>query len=121
MRATVMNGATTAQYLRQVLQAIPEVPILLLWDRAPWHFGPAIQQVLATNERLEVMHFPVASPDLNPQEHVWKAVRRAISHHHTKPRLAALADQFKQHLNTTTFGSSFWEQYGFNLICPLFK
>src|ERR671918_2075507 len=35
MRTTTMNGAPTAQYLAQILDALPEVPILLLWDRAP--------------------------------------------------------------------------------------
>jgi transposase len=78
MRATVMNAATTAQHLVQILQVVPEVPLLLLWDRAPWHFGPPIREVLAANPRLEVMYFPVAAPDLNPQEHVWKATRRAV-------------------------------------------
>jgi hypothetical protein len=107
LRAKVINGATTASHL--------------LWDRAPWHFGPAIQPVLAAQERLQVMHFPVAAPELNPQEQVWKAVRRAISHHHPVARLAALADPFEEHLNTTTCGSSFLERYGFNLICPMFK
>src|ERR671918_498315 len=46
MRAEVMNAAATAQHLQQILQAIPEVPILLLWDRGPWHFGPPIREVL---------------------------------------------------------------------------
>jgi transposase len=85
MRTTTMNGATTSEYLKQVLDAVPEVPILLLWDRAPWHFGPPIREVVAANPRLEVRHFPVASPDLNPQEQVWKATRRAVSHNHTVP------------------------------------
>jgi hypothetical protein len=40
MRSDVMNAAAKAQHLKQILQAIPEVPILLLWDRGPWHFGP---------------------------------------------------------------------------------
>jgi len=47
--------------------------------------------------RLEIMYSPVAAPDLNPQEHVWKAVRRAVSHNHVTPRLPELADRFEQH------------------------
>jgi len=31
------------------------VPILLLWDRAPWHRGKAIDQVLEENSRLEII------------------------------------------------------------------
>jgi transposase len=121
MRSDVMNAAATARHLEQILQAIPEVPLLLLWDRGPWHSGQPIQEVLAANPRLELMSFPVATPDLNPQEHVWKATRRAISHNHTMPRLAELADRFEQHLSSTTFASSFLDHYGFNIISPMFK
>jgi hypothetical protein len=121
MRADVMNAAATAQHLKQILQAVPEVPILLLWDRGPWHFGPPIRAVLEANPRLEVMHFPVAAPDLNPQEHVWKAARRAVSHNHTMPRLYQLADGFEHHLSSTIFESSFLDYYGFNAISPMFR
>gem|GEM_PF-7098491 len=31
----------------------PDVPILLLWDRAPWHRGSEIQGVLHANPRLD--------------------------------------------------------------------
>jgi transposase len=121
MRSTVMNAETTAQHLQQILDTAPDVPILLLWDRAPWHRGQPIRDVLEANPRLEVMCFPVATPDLNPQEHVWKATRRAASHNHLTPRLPELADQFEQHLTSNTFESSFLDRYGFNAICPMFK
>jgi hypothetical protein len=121
MRSEVMNAAATAQHLEQILQAVPDVPILLLWDRGPWHFGPSIRQVLEANPRLEVMHFPVAAPDLNPQEHVWKAARRAVSHNHTIPRLPELADRFEKQLTSTIFESSFLDHYGFNPISLMFN
>lgn len=120
-RGKLMNAAATAEHVKQVLEAVPEGPILLLWDRAPWHHGEPIREVLEINPRLELMEFPVASPDLNPQEQVWKATRRAVSHNHQTPRLPELADKFEEHLRTTTFESSFLERYGFNLIRPVFK
>jgi len=119
-RSPVMNAETSAQHLKQILAAVPERPILLLWDRAPWHFGPPIRDVLEANPRLEIMHFPVASPDLNPQEHVWKATRQAVSHHHLIPRLPELADQFESHLTSNTFESSFLDRYAFKAICMMF-
>jgi transposase len=54
----------------------------MLWDRARWHGGEPVRQVLAAYSRLEVIKLPVAAPDLNPQEQVWKATRRAVSHNH---------------------------------------
>ena len=121
MPSTKMNAEATVQHLEQILEAIPQGPVLLLWDRGPWHRGPRIQEVLEANPRLEVMFFPVAAPDLNPQEHVWKATRQAVSHNHTLTRLADLANQFEGHLSATTFESSFLDTYGFNEVCSRFK
>jgi transposase len=120
-RTPVMNAATTAEHLLQILETIPERPILLFWDRAPWHSGQPIRDVLASHPRLEIMRFPVAAPELNPQEHVWKAVRRAVSHNHAQRRLPELADQIEKHLTTETFGSSFLDHYGLNTIRPMFN
>lgn len=119
-RAETMDAEATAIHLQQILAAVPQVPILLLWDRAPWHFGQPIRQVLEANPRLQIMLLPVAAPDLNPQEHVWKAARSAVSHNHFTPRLPQLADNFESYLTSTTFHSSFLDLFGFNSICPMF-
>ncbi len=80
-----------------------------------------MRHVLADNPRLELVRFPTASPDLNPQEHVWKTMRRAVSHNHAVPRLPALADQFEAHLRATAFSSSFLNTYGYHLVCPMLR
>ena len=77
--------------------------------------------MLEANPRLEILFLPVAAPELNPQEHVWKATRRAVSHNHTIPRLPELADRFQQHLVSNTFESSFLDRYGYNEICANFN
>lgn len=120
-RGPVMNAEATAQHLVHILKAIPEQPILLFWDRAPWHSGQPIRDVLAANPRLEIMRFPVAAPELNPQEHVWKAVRRAVSHNHTQRHLPELADRIEKHLTTETFQSSFLDHYGLTAVYPMFN
>ena len=120
LQAEKMNAQTTAQHLEQLLAAYPDVPLLLLWDRAPWHRGAAIRAVLAANPRLEIVQFPVAAPELNPQEHVWKATREAVSHNHTDRPLATLAARFNAHLTDTTFPVSFLEHRGFYTVHPRF-
>lgn len=119
MRATTMNSATTAEHLQNLLDLYPDDDILLFWDRAPWHRGDAVRELLAGNPRLEVIFFPPASPELNPHEQVWKATRRAISHNHTMTRMPELADKFERHLESTTFPSSFLDKYGYTAICPM--
>lgn len=117
----VMNAEATALHLETLLEKFPEVPILLFWDRAPWHRGAAIAQVLTANPRLQTVFFPTAAPELNPQEHVWKAVRTAISHNHEETQLQSLVERFQQHLDDTTFDYSFVEKYDFESLCARFK
>jgi transposase len=124
-RSDEMNAEATASHLRQVLEALPDCPILLLWDRAPWHRdaairSAAIRRLLAKHPRLEVMRFPVAAPEPSPQEQVWKATRQAVSHNHDRSRLDRLADSFERHLKTTRFPCSLLERYGFTAVRPMF-
>jgi hypothetical protein len=65
MRTPVMNAEVTAQHLNKLLQTYPDDLILLFWDRARWHRGPSVEQILRDNPRLEVVFFPVASPEMN--------------------------------------------------------
>jgi transposase len=119
LRSEHFNAETTAHHLQQLLDSYPAHPILLLWDRAKWHQGEPIRELLEANPRLEIMWFPVASPDLNPQEQVWKLTRRAVSHNHLIPKLPDLADKFEQHLKSHTFESSFLDRYGYSALRPM--
>jgi len=75
------TSTMTANFLMILLVLFPS-PILLLLDRAPWHLGE-VTDLIDQTERLQVMYFPPACPQLNPQEHIWERARDAISHNHT--------------------------------------
>ena len=120
MRSDIMNAEVSAQYLEMLLEKNPNEPIILFWDRAPWHRGKPIDKVLTENSRLEIIFFPTASPDLNPQEHVWKAVRKKVSHNHLEARLPELADRFLNKLNSGIFKDTFLTRYRYNAIRPIF-
>jgi transposase len=121
MQSPTMNAEASALFLQKLLTAIPEVPIILLGDRAPWHRGSEITEILDTNPRLQIIRFPTAAPDLNPQEHVWKATRQVVSHNHAPKKLDTLAQDFEAHLTSTTFPCSFLHKFDYPSICMLFK
>jgi transposase len=108
-----MNGENTVHFLKHLLDCIPQRPILLLWDRAPWHKGIA-RQFVDAHERLEMMYFPPACPDLNPQEHVWKHTREAVGHLHDYRHLSHLRQAFQTHLEQTSFRFNWIDKY-----CPV--
>lgn len=117
-RSTELNNTMSAQQLQEILDRHPARRIVLLWDRAKWHRGPAIRKLVAENPRLQLIEFPTPAPDLNPQEQVSKQTRRTVSHNHIFPKLPELADRFEQHLRSNHFSSTFLERYGYNLVCP---
>jgi len=45
--------ALTVHFLRHLLSCFPQQPILLLLDRAPWHRGQALAQLLKEEPRLQ--------------------------------------------------------------------
>lgn len=121
LRTDLMNAKATVLFLERLLESYPTQPLLLLWDRAPWHRGAAIKQLLAAHPRLEVIYLPVAAPDLNPQEQVWKATRTAVSHNHRQTQLDQLADAFEQHLHSTAFASTLLLKHNYPCLCSMFS
>lgn len=111
------NSETTAIFLRHLLYCYPNQPILLLWDRASWHKGEAVQRVLRENPRLQTLFFPPASPDLNPQEHVWSQARAAVSHNHHFSHFHLLVKAFLDHLSKTLFHFDWLDKYAPPVLC----
>lgn len=121
LRSDIMKNEVSALFLLRVLSAYPDKPILLLWDRAPWHKGAAIRSVLSANPRLEIRWFPPGCPELNPQEHVWKAAREAVSHNHRFAHLPTLADAFEAYIDKTCFPCSLLDEHDYPRICTISK
>jgi transposase len=106
-----MTGATTADFLRDLLRCYPTQPVLLLWDRASWHKSAVVQQVIADHPRLTTVFFPPASPHLNPQEHVWSQARAAVSHNHTCATFSQLIRAFLNFLSSNLFPFAWLNRY----------
>jgi transposase len=88
-----------AGFLSQLSRYYRDQKILLIHDRAPYHRGRAIDEVVKAAEgRLMLMPQPRYSPEFNPQERIWKWLRRVVTHDHwfeTLPEeLQAIRDFF---------------------------
>jgi len=67
----------------------------------------------------EILHFPPVTPELDPQEQVWKAATRAVSHNHDQRRLPDLAQLFADNLTGTTFQYSLLGKYKHSTLCAM--
>ena len=114
-----LDSQTTLHFLDHLLTVFPVQPILLFLDRATWHRGAAIRAFLTEHPRLQLLYFPPACPQLNPQEHVWKQARQAVSHNHSFLTLAALRNAFARFLDTTLFHFHWLEKFAPVILCHL--
>jgi transposase len=109
----------TCHFLSHLLACLPQQPILLLWDRVPWHRGAALGRWLADHPRLQFVYFPPACPDLNPQEHVWELTRDAVSHNHSRTDFGDLCAAFLRHLDSTLFPIDWLSRYAPSVLYEL--
>jgi len=79
-KTDLQNMYVTVDILKKVRGFYPTQKIILYWDNAGWHRGSAVQEWITQDGNLRVVHFPTYAPELNPQEHVWKSGREAVTH-----------------------------------------
>jgi transposase len=81
--------------------------VLLVWDGATHHLG-AVKDWLSQNPGVvELFKFPPYCPDLNPQEHVWKALRAELATIVHRVTYSQLIDRACRFLTTQTFDYDF--------------
>lgn len=105
------NMYETCKVLKKIRKFYPNKKILLLWDGAGWHRGSAVTEFIENDGRIKAYHFPPYAPELNPQEHVWKKGREAITHNVFIEKIDKTTDAFVEFLNDTTFNYRLFE-YG---------
>jgi transposase len=97
------NMHMTVEVLKEVRKIYPHQKILLFWDGAGWHRGSKVQDFIKEDGSIETIYFPPYSPEENPQEHVWKAGRAAVTHNTFIPDIEKATNDFVAYLNHQTF------------------
>lgn len=97
------NMYITRDQLIKLRQIYPDKHLVVLWDNAGWHRGSEVIKWITEDKNTEVVYFPPYSPDLNPQERVWKAGRTAITHNKQITDIQGTVETFKTHLESHTF------------------
>lgn len=82
--------------------------ILICLDGAGFHRSNKLKQYLEENKGIfELLRFPTYSPELNPQEHVWKALRKEINKVKGKYSFSETVDKACRFLLTQKFDYRF--------------
>jgi transposase len=108
-KAEWQNSTITCEILEKLCQIYEGKDILLNWDNAPWHKSKEVRKWLSeTKHKIHLLAFPPYSPDLNPQEHVWKTGRSNVTHNTFIEDIDKATDEFVNYLNNTCFAYDFF-------------
>jgi hypothetical protein len=66
-----VSAQTMSLFLTEVAQRHPDEFVLMVMDQAGWHLASE----LVVPENMRLMFLPPYSPELNPAEHLWEALR----------------------------------------------
>lgn len=79
------------RFLQHLLRHIPG-KVLVIWDGAPIHRGQPIKDFLAGGgaERIQLEQLPSYAPELNPDEGIWRYLKRVELKNVVCPTLADL-------------------------------
>jgi len=97
------NMYKTVETLAEMRKEYPDKKILILWDQAGWYKRSKTQECIGADGNVETIYFPRSAPDENPQEHVWKAGRAAVTHIRFVPDVKNTALELAEHLNKNRF------------------
>lgn len=80
----------------------PQRKVILFVDNDKAHDAKAVRMLLANHtQRLQLEWLPAYTPELNPQEDIWRHMRRRVTHNHYFEQLGSLLaalDHFHQAL-----------------------
>ena len=102
----------TVRFLRKLEKEYQGKKVLLIWDGAPWHRGKVRDYLKEKGKKwwLEIIYFPAYSPDLNPQEHVWKLAKQTCTHN-SEDSFEVKVKRFYRFLKRKKFVTNFLEKY----------
>ena len=90
------------RFLKKLLKYYKKVFIII--DNASWHHAKIIRKFLRKNkQRLKIEYFPAYSPEYNPSEQCWKAVKKNLITTRLFLSVEGLGDQIKEFFRKTFF------------------
>ncbi len=77
-----VNTNVLMEFLNQISAQHPRRKVAVIMDQAPCHTAKRIKALNGESSRLRVFHLPPYSPDLNPDEKVWRHMKHVSLKNH---------------------------------------
>jgi transposase len=108
------DADATIRWMESVLEECPRGKIVVWLDSAPHLVHEEVEEWLDRQKRIGVIRFPRYTPEENPKEGTWKAMKQEASAHRwhpTKESLSEAIDKFYQRAKRHTV--NFLQRFGY--------
>jgi len=78
-----INSKIIIEFINQIIRSHPRRKVALIMDNAPCHKSKAVQEYFANNKKIRLFYLPPYSPELNPDEKVWRHLKHVKIKNHT--------------------------------------
>jgi len=108
------DSDATIEWLEMMLVEHPTGQILLWIDGASHHTSDEVEEWLEAHRRLTIIRFPAYTPEENPKEATWKAMKEEVAHHHWYDSMADLRKAIDDYYQTTKQHTvNFLQKFGY--------
>lgn len=114
MSIDFQDADATIRWFELVKEACPRGQVVVWLDSAPHLVHEEVEEWLGRQSRLRVIRFPTYTPEENPKEATWKALKEEASAHRwhpTRQSLSEAIDEFYQSAKRHTV--NFLQRFGY--------
>lgn len=106
------NSKNTVDVLKGLEKYYKNKDVLLIWDGSPCHRGEVKKYLKQKPKhfKLQIMYFPPYSPQLNPQERIWKDGKNYACHN-SESSFEDKLYKFFTYVTTKKFNTNFLQKY----------
>jgi transposase len=94
------NKESFLKFIKRMVTHAEGRKIFLIVDNARYHHAKIVSSWVEQNsEKIELCFLPPYSPNLNPQENVWRITKRTATHNRHFPELSMLHSTVQRRFN----------------------
>lgn len=110
-----INADILIEFLKKIMEAHKRRKIGIIMDQAPCHKSKKVREFTEESKRMKIFYIPPYSPDLNPDEKVWRHLKHvSLKNHQAKDRRSLtllVRKALKSIQNDSELTSNFFKNY----------
>lgn len=94
-------------FLKQISNYYPNKKVILILDNVRYHYSKKVKEYIdKLNGQIELMFLPPYCSELNAIEHLWKDIRKSVTHNHVFNSIEEMTQAIRKYFMATKSSSA---------------